>query len=49
MLVRKKDMLKPQDSLLIQIDVHRMKGSKSKIVSDQIFEKAANVGPYTET
>ena len=37
---------KAQDLLLIQKFVRRMKGSKRKIVNGQIFEKAANLGPY---
>ena len=36
---------KLQDFLLIRKFVRRMEGSKSKIVSCQIFKKAANLGP----
>ena len=39
-------ILKPQDLLPIPKFVRRTKGSKHKIVNGQIFEKAANLGPY---
>ena len=38
-----------QDLLLNQKIVRRMKGIKHKIVNSQIFEKAANLGPYSGT
>ena len=39
-----KEIGKPQELLLIQKFVRRMKGRKCKIVIGQIFEKAANLG-----
>ena len=37
---------KPQDLLLTQKFVRRMKSIKHKTVDGQIFEKAVNLGPY---
>ena len=39
-------LIKPKDLLLICRFVHRMKGSKRKMVNGQILEKAANIGPF---
>ena len=45
LLTHSKQPMKSQDLLLVQKLVHRMNGSKLKIVSDRIFEKATNLLP----
>ena len=39
----------PQDSLLIQKVVNKIKGSKRKTVDGRILEKAAHLGPYLKS
>ena len=45
-LLKSQAQVKPHDLLLIRKFVRRMKGSKCKIVTGQIFVKARNFGPY---
>ena len=39
---------KTKDLLLIQNIVHRINGKESKVLNRQVFERAANLGPYLE-
>ena len=43
---RIEDSIEDGDLLLIRKFVRRMKGTKRKIISGKVFEKAANLGPY---